>query len=190
MPIVAREDKQTRTKINIHYEVKGDKMNKLLRRIVTSIDKNGKGVFESDDTPPVSLTMEEEWPGFNNVELWQTAQSAPHLSDEYHPSKPYDFNIPPGIARFCTVRLPPLKKLLAHQNSKGNEVNLKLFGMHSTHSIDFVILLKGEVTLLLENGEEKTLHPHDTVIQKGNIHAWHNRGEVDCVFACVMIGAK
>lgn len=88
------------------------------------------------------------------------------------------------------MRLPPLKKLLAHQKSKGNEVDLKSFGMHSTNSIDFLIVLEGEVTLLLEDGEEKTLHPYDTVVQKGNIHAWHNRGDVDCVFACVMIGAK
>lgn len=165
-------------------------MNKLLRRIVTGVDENGKAIFESDDTPPVSFSMEEDWPGFNNVELWQTVRPAPNFSDEYYPSKPYDFNIPPGIARFCTVRLPPLKNLLAYQKEKGSEIDLKNFGMHSTYSVDFLIILEGEVTLLLESGEEKTLHPHDTVIQKGNIHAWHNRGDVDCVFACVMIGAE
>lgn len=165
-------------------------MSKLLRRIVTSMDENGKAIFESDKIPPVTFTMEEEWPGFNNVELWQTVQSAPSLFDEYHPRKAYDFNMPPGIARFCTVRLPPLKELLFHRQSKGNKVDLQTFGMHSTHSIDFVIILEGEVTLLLENGEEKTLNVHDTVVQKGNVHAWHNRGEVDCVMACVMIGAK
>lgn len=60
-------------------------MNKLLRRIVTGINKNGKSIFELDDTPPISFSMEEEWPGFNNVELWQTVQSAPDLNDEYHP---------------------------------------------------------------------------------------------------------
>jgi quercetin dioxygenase-like cupin family protein len=92
--------------------------------------------------------------------------------------------------RFCTVRLPPLKKLLAHQAAKGNEVDFKTFGMHSTHTIDFLILLEGEVTLVLEDGEEKTLKAHDIVVQKGNIHAWHNRGEEDCVIACVMIGAQ
>lgn len=61
---------------------------------------------------------------------------------------------------------------------------------HRAHSVDFLIVLEGEVTLLLDTGEERTLHVHDTVMQKGNIHAWHNHGEVDCVFACVMIGAK
>ncbi len=164
-------------------------MSKLLRRIVTGMDKNGKAIFESDDMPPIAFTY-EDWPGFNNVELWQITEAIPSLSDQYNTEKSYDFNIPPGVVRFCTVRLPPLKKLLAHQAAKGNEVDLKTFGMHSTHTIDFLILLEGEVTLLLENGEEKNLTVHDTVVQKGNIHAWHNRGEVDCVIACVMIGAK
>lgn len=167
-----------------------NKNEKLLRRIVTSINKNGEAIFESDETPPVTFTMEEDWPGFNNVELWQTAEAIPGLSDQYNSNKPYDFNLSPGIVRFCTVRLPPLKNLITHQKSKGNEVDLKTFGMHSTHTIDFLIVLEGEVTLVLENGEEKTLKVHDTVVQKGNVHAWHNRGDVDCVFACVMIGAR
>ena len=89
-------------------------MSGLLRRIVTGIDESGKAIFESDTIPSVTFTMEDEWPGFNNVELWQTAHSEPCLSDEHHSDKSYDFNIPPGITRFCTGRLPPLKKLSAY----------------------------------------------------------------------------
>lgn len=165
-------------------------MDKLLRRIVTGIDENGKAIFESDNVPPVTFALEDEWPGYNNVELWQTENNSPNLFDSYNPNRPYDFNIPPGIVRFCTMRLPPLKKLVAHQEAKGNNVDLQTFGMHRTDTIDYFILLEGEVTLILEGGEEKTLKPGDIVIQKGNIHAWHNRGENDCLAACVMIGAK
>jgi hypothetical protein len=164
-------------------------MTELLRRIVTGIDKNGKAIFESDDSPPITFTY-EDWPGFNNVELWQTIQAMPGLSDEYDSNKSYDFNLPPGVVRFCTVRIPPLKEILFHQESQARAVDLRTLGMHSTRTIDFIILLEGEVTLLLESGEEKTLSVHDTVIQKGNVHAWHNRGEVDCVMACVMLGAR
>ncbi|MCC2626297.1 MAG: Cupin domain protein [Burkholderiales bacterium] len=164
-------------------------MSKLLRRIVTSIDKDGKAFFESDDTPPVTFTMEGEWPGFNNVELWKTKSGAPSIHDEHHKDETYDFNITPGTVRFCTMRLPPLKKLLAHQSSLGREVDIKNFGMHRTDTIDYLVLLEGEATLILDNGEEKTLKPGDTVVQKGNVHAWHNRGEIDCVMVCVMIGA-
>ncbi|HLX52413.1 MAG TPA: cupin domain-containing protein [Aquella sp.] len=165
-------------------------MDQLLRRIVTGIDKNGKAVFESDDIPGVTFTMEEEWPGFNNVELWQTKNPLPELHDIHDKDRNYDFNIPPGIIRFCTMRLPPLKKLIAHQKSLGKDIDLQTFGMHRTDTIDYLILLEGEATLVLENGEEKTLKPGDTVVQKGNVHSWHNRGNIDCIMACVMIGAK
>ena len=161
-----------------------------LRRIVTGTDKNGKAIFESDDIPDVTFTVEDEWPGYNNIELWQTENSLPGLNDKYNKNRKYDFNIPPGIARFCTMRLPPLKDLIVHQQSKGKNVDIKTFGMHRTDTIDYLILLEGEVTLILENGEEKTLKVGDTVVQKGNIHTWHNRGNVDCIMACVMIGAK
>lgn len=52
-------------------------MSGLLRRIVTGIDKSEEAIFESDTIPSVMFTMEDEWPGFNNVELWQAAHSAP-----------------------------------------------------------------------------------------------------------------
>lgn len=160
-----------------------------LRRIVTGIDKNGQAIFESDEIPDVTFTM-DEWPGFNNVELWQTENPLPNLNDEYNKNRKYDFNIPPGIVRFCTMRLPPLKSLIAHQRSIHKDVDIKNFGMHRTDTIDYLILLEGEVTLILEDGKEKTLKVGDTVVQKGNIHTWHNRGEVDCIMACIMIGAK
>lgn len=167
-------------------------MDKLLRRIVTGLDQYGNSVFESDDVPPVTFSVETEWPGYNNVELWQTNDAMPKLSDVYHRDalEKYDFDIPAGVARFCTMRLPPLKKLIAHQEQIGKSVDLKTFGMHRTNTVDYLVLLEGEVTLILNNGEEKTLKPGDTVVQKGNLHTWHNRGDVDCLMACVMIGAN
>lgn len=165
-------------------------MSKLLRRIVTGVNKDGRAIFESDDTPPVTFAMEEEWPGYNNVEFWQTNGAEPSLFDTHNTDRQYDFNLAPGIVRFCSMRLPPLKKLVAHQESIGKTVDVKTLGMHRTDTIDYAILLEGEVTLILEGGEEKTLKAGDVVVQKGNIHAWHNRGEKDCLMACVMIGAQ
>src|SRR5262245_38032160 len=137
-------------------------MNKFLRRIVTGIDKDGRAIFECDDVPGVStFTLEDECPGYNNVEFWQTEQATPSITDKYSSNKSYDFNIPPGIARFGSMRLPPLRKLIVHRESKGENVDLTTFGMHKTDTIDFLVLLAGEVTLILENGEEKTLKPGD-----------------------------
>jgi quercetin dioxygenase-like cupin family protein len=60
--------------------------------------------------------------------------------------------------------------------------------MHSTHSIDFVVVLDGEMTLMLGDGQELTLHPGDTVVQRGVAHAWLNRGMRDARAAVCLVG--
>lgn len=59
-------------------------------------------------------------------------------------------------------------------------------GMHRTATIDYIIVLQGELTLILSQ-EEVTLRPFDTVVQRGTEHAWSNRGAVPAVFAAVTI---
>jgi len=60
--------------------------------------------------------------------------------------------------------------------------------MHKTDSVDYVILLKGEVTLVLD-GDERELKPFDVVIQRGTNHAWINRGKEPALLAVVLIDA-
>ncbi|WP_439814878.1 cupin domain-containing protein [Zavarzinia sp. CC-PAN008] len=62
-------------------------------------------------------------------------------------------------------------------------------GMHKTRTIDFVILLKGQVTLLLEEGEV-TLNPYDVVVQRGTNHAWVNRGTEPALCMGILVDAK
>ncbi|KZT00102.1 uncharacterized protein LAESUDRAFT_666881 [Laetiporus sulphureus 93-53] len=45
---------------------------------------------------------------------------------------------------------------------------------HRTETIDFVIVVKGEITLVLDNDEKRVCQPGDVVVQRGKIHAWHN----------------
>ncbi len=63
-------------------------------------------------------------------------------------------------------------------------------GMHTTDTVDFEVVLSGEITLELDDGAEVTLKPGDTVVQNGTRHAWHNRGDVPVVIAAVIIGAQ
>ena len=45
--------------------------------------------------------------------------------------------------------------------------------MHRTNSIDYNILISGELTLILEDGTEKCIkNPGDLIVQKGTMHAW------------------
>ncbi len=62
-------------------------------------------------------------------------------------------------------------------------------GMHKTRTIDYVVLLSGEVTLLLDEGEVD-LKPFDVVVQRGTNHAWVNKGKEPALIAAVLIDAK
>ena len=60
--------------------------------------------------------------------------------------------------------------------------------MHKTDTIDYVIVLKGEVTLVLD-GDERDLKPFDVVIERGTNHAWVNHGKEPALLAVVLIDA-
>ena len=62
-------------------------------------------------------------------------------------------------------------------------------GMHKTRTIDYVVLLSGEVTMLLDKGEVE-LKPFDVVVQRGTSHAWVNKGKEPALLAAVLIDAK
>ena len=63
-------------------------------------------------------------------------------------------------------------------------------GMHTTDTIDFEVVLSGEVILELDDGAEKVLRPGDTVVQNGTRHRWTNHGSVPAVVAVLLIGAR
>ncbi|MHA2185780.1 MAG: cupin domain-containing protein [Promethearchaeota archaeon] len=62
-------------------------------------------------------------------------------------------------------------------------------GMHKTKTVDYIILLEGEITLLLDE-DEVELKPFDVVIQRGTNHAWVNKGSKPALLAAVLIDAE
>lgn len=63
-------------------------------------------------------------------------------------------------------------------------------GMHRTESIDYVIVVDGEIWLGLDDQEEVRLEARDVVIQKGTRHAWRNKSESVATLAVVLVGAQ
>jgi len=61
-------------------------------------------------------------------------------------------------------------------------------GMHRTDTLDYLIILSGEIYMLLEN-EEVLLSKGDTVVQSGVAHSWSNRSSEPCVILAVVVGA-
>lgn len=61
--------------------------------------------------------------------------------------------------------------------------------MHRSHTTDYIILLSGEITLMLDK-EERTLKAFDCVIQRGTNHAWINRGAEPALLMAVLVDDK
>ncbi|WP_368188513.1 cupin domain-containing protein [Aestuariibius sp. HNIBRBA575] len=60
--------------------------------------------------------------------------------------------------------------------------------MHRTDSLDYAVVLSGEITMLLDDETgDRVLRPGDVVIQRGTNHAWANRGDEPCVMMFVML---
>ena len=62
-------------------------------------------------------------------------------------------------------------------------------GMHTTDSIDYVLVVSGEATLELDDGEQTVVRAGDVVVQNGTRHAWRNHGTEPCTIVGVAIGA-
>ena len=62
--------------------------------------------------------------------------------------------------------------------------------MHRTKSLDYAVVLSGEIVLGLDGGDEKTVRQGQIIVQQGVNHSWENRGEVTCQIIFVMIGAE
>ena len=62
--------------------------------------------------------------------------------------------------------------------------------MHETETIDYVIVLAGTLSMLLDDGTELAMNPHDVMIQRATVHGWANRGSEPARFATVVIDAS
>ncbi len=81
---------------------------------------------------------------------------------------------PPGGVIFCITDIQP-----------GGSAP-----MHRTQSVDYGVVLSGEIVLALDNGEEKTVKAGDFIVGRGVNHAWQNRTQAPCRIAVVMVGAE
>jgi quercetin dioxygenase-like cupin family protein len=62
--------------------------------------------------------------------------------------------------------------------------------MHRTQSIDYAVVVSGEIVLALDNDDEKTVKAGEFIVQRGTNHAWHNRTEAPCRVVFVTVGTE
>src|SRR5215467_792841 len=170
-----------------------------IRCVVTGRDAFGKSVLASDThVGPVTLAL---FPGYEFHRL-SGSDSAPELP-------PRDTAVPPRYFpprhgfRFGFFTIPPDTTTRLEQLNTAaalDEIQKKLPGlidvlerdhpgMHTTDTVDFDVIVCGEVYLELDDGVEVLLKAGDCVIQNGTRHAWHNRSSEKCVISVAIVGA-
>ncbi|GAB7550177.1 cupin domain-containing protein [Cupriavidus sp. 8B] len=171
-----------------------------VRRVVTGSGGGGSEVA-LDDTPPRSDVF-RHIPGMVSRLVWATSAGSLLPFDGIDPTLAVGSIVPgAGETRFLVVTFPPDSvfsspafdpQAASQENAKISPGLAELFepdGMHATPSIDYGIVLDGEIWLELDDGSVTHLRQHDLIVQNGTRHAWRNRSERAASVAFVLIGA-
>jgi mannose-6-phosphate isomerase-like protein (cupin superfamily) len=171
-----------------------------LRRVVTERNRAGKAIIVHNGVSPRVVTT-ETLPGLALVEVWAT-DVVPTL-----PVAPVDLTttmksfVPgPGGTRFRVVQFPGASTRAFDQEAFRREYKVKApglaesmemqdSGMHTTDSVDYGVVISGEITLELDDGATVSLKQGDCVVQNGTRHAWRNGTAAPCGMAFVWVGA-
>ena len=166
------------------------------RRVVTGNNKEGKSYFVHDGSTPGLL----ETGFFTNEEIWIDDPDKPDPASAIDPVKLDIFRLEPpaggSIFRIFTfpsqTSTPSMTEEEAiHAMSRfdtGNSMEPDNPGMHTTKTIDYGIVLSGEITLELDEGEVH-LKRGDVVVQRGTRHAWRNTGSEPCMMAFILVAS-
>ena len=166
-------------------------MTQTFRRVVTGNNAAGKSYLLSD----IDIAEAE----LGNFNFWRTSPGGgPDIT------APVPFFPPPDESIFRIFRLPPAdpemtvaqlsaiaEGFFAGVGSPDAKVDTSRHPlMHTTPTTDYIVLLSGEVSLLLDEGEPVPLKPFDAVVQRGTNHTWVVTGEEPAVLMAVMLGTK
>jgi hypothetical protein len=173
-----------------------------IRRVVTGHDNDGKSLIALDSPPPRSDAF-QHIPGMISRLVWATSVAPTWPFPGVDPTPAVTSFVPaPGETRFIIVTFPPDSVFFApsFDASAAAAENLaispglaELFepdGKHATETVDYGIVLDGEVWIELDEGRSTLLRRHDVVVQNGTRHAWRNKSDRTATLAFVLIGAR
>ncbi len=141
-----------------------------VRRVVTGHDENGKAKVLIDE---ISDNVISRRSGQNSTVIWATDQYPPDLGSLVDiSSKVKQTTLPDGTV----FRISRLEPGVAPR-------------MHRTESLDYAIVMSGEIDMELDDGETVHLKAGDVLVQRGTVHNWINNGTEPCVMAYVLITA-
>jgi hypothetical protein len=163
------------------------------RVIITGANKAGRSVVVEEARPELG--------GPGNFDFWQTKpDQSPH--DIAFGRSPMKFFPAPGGSMFRFFTIPPADpKMTSADLAKLQDWFFKEIGdpeargdtarhpmMHKTPTVDYIVLLSGEISLVLDEGDPIPLKPFDAVVQRGVGHSWLNTGCEPALLVAVMVG--
>jgi quercetin dioxygenase-like cupin family protein len=180
-------------------------MDGKIRRVVTGHDASGKAVVLEDGPAPAVRTNPKR-PGHISTDLWKTSASPVVVRrEEADPTAgAKQIHPPPHGTVFRISEIAPETESIRNMDASqakevfkamGNE-NASTFGqnqrhpfMHRTQTIDYAVVLEGEIVMLLDE-EDVHLKAGDVVIQRGTNHAWSNRSDKPAKMLYVLIDGE
>ncbi|HEV3008108.1 MAG TPA: cupin domain-containing protein [Burkholderiales bacterium] len=170
-----------------------------VRRVLTGHDAEGRSTFIADGPAPNVKEM-TAITGLALTDLWETgAAPASNTGDKDAAERPVRLEPPTNGTILRIVEFPPDS---AWRGATDGKAGFKAIGagdaqdksssdpmMHKTSTVDYIIVLKGEIHAIMETGE-KLLRAGDILVQRGTNHSWSVRGSEPCIVAAVLVSAK
>ena len=172
-----------------------------IRRIVTGNDPEGRS-FIVEDGPSPAVRLVPERPGYRVTNLWRTVGSPALITAVDSIAEHQGVAPPPNGTVIRIIDIPPEAADPAERKRQAAATFGKLFadadhhledrrhpGMHITESVDYAVILEGELTAILDKGET-VMHTGDVLIQRGTNHAWANRSGKSARVLFVLVAGK
>jgi len=174
-----------------------------VRRVLTGHDAEGKSIFIADGEAANVKEM-ASMPGLALTDLWETKGApASNAGAADAAERPVRLEPPKNGTILRIVEFPPDSQWrgTAAARADGHEA-FKSIGaghardrassdpmMHRTSTVDYAIVLKGEIHAVMDKGE-KLLRAGDILVQRGTNHSWSVRGNEPCIVAFALVSAK
>lgn len=182
-----------------------DQQQKTFRRIVTGHNADGKAIIISD-APPVHTQLVGGTGGPTFFEVWHTMESPALIHHQPGEMDEDKLVLPPPAngTRIRVIEFPPEGEEIRKLTSADAAAKFKSMGdekastaianaphplMHKTKTVDYGIVLEGEITMILDHGEA-IIKAGDIIIQNGTNHAWANHSGSICRMAFVLIDGQ
>ena len=184
---------------------KEERMTRPVRRVVTGHDQNGKAIVMSDGPAPF-VHVNAVNPEWYSTDIWRTkATPAPIVAMAAETTLGPRRQLPGKNGTVLRINhYPPESEAVRSMDAEASRKTFAALGnekaatfgkggrhplMHRTETIDYAIVLSGEITMVMDETDVH-LKAGDVLVQCGTNHAWSNRSNAPCVIAFVLIDGE